>query len=126
MDNSADINIEDEDGYKPVHLTKSASVALFLIELAPELSTEDINRKNYMNKKTLLHWAVLKQDEEDETETVNLVKKLISRGAELDVRDEDGKTPLQLATEKGKISTVECLLHEGATTNVTMLLTMTS
>ena len=61
--------------------------------------TAATKRKNYHNKKTLLHWAVLREGKENET--INLVKQLISKGAEIDVRDKVKKTPLQYVSTMG-------------------------
>ena len=46
VDNSADINNVDVNGDKPVQWAESTRVTVILTELAPELSTEDINREN--------------------------------------------------------------------------------
>ena len=48
---------------------------------------------------------------------VEKVKDLLTKGAEVDVRDRNGMTPLLLAARKGNSETVRLLLAHGANVN---------
>ena len=68
-----------------------APVAKRIIDLAPTI--EDLNRIN-SQKLSPLHMAVL-------TNQPELTRYLLLRGAMLEIRDEDGNTPLHLACALG-------------------------
>lgn len=46
-----------------------------------------------------------------------LCKSLVDRGATVNIRDKDGKTPLHLASERGLINNVRVLIQYGAYIN---------
>ncbi len=61
---------------------------------------------------TALHWAAYKGH-------VGVVKTLIERGATIDARNSDGRTPLILAAGMGHAKTARILLEAGADRNAT-------
>lgn len=63
--------------------------------------------KSDENQQTALHIAA-------EREGVEILKLLIQYGANLDVEDGNGGTPLQYATQRGKISAMLVLIQAGA------------
>ena len=48
----------------------------------------------------------------------DVVKCLLSSGADINLCDKDGKSPLFAASEKGKCDVVQCLLSSGADINL--------
>ena len=57
---------------------------------------------------TALHWASVGEDNE------KLSRLLLAHGAHLNVKNNEGNTPLNLATKEGHTSTVELFLKRGA------------
>jgi ankyrin repeat protein len=118
------MNIKNNRGYKPVHLAKSASVALFLIEHNEETTTDERSKWwteaagehnvnviakllptvdiNYQDgyKRTALHWAVVGDDDETEAATVKTVELFLNKGASVDITDKNGRTALHAGEKK--------------------------
>jgi ankyrin repeat protein len=141
--NSANMNTKNNRGEKPVHLAKSTSVALFLLQQNEETTTDeskwwtaaagehnvnviakllpivDINYRDVDNKRTALHWAVRGDDDKTEAATVKTVELLLNKGATWDATDKDGRTALHHAVEKDKIETVTLLLDHGIDMTIT-------
>jgi ankyrin repeat protein len=59
-----------------------------------------------------IHWASLSQ------ETESLIPFLLSKGAEIDAKNNIGQTPLHLVCMNGGSFGAACLLHQGADANV--------
>jgi ankyrin repeat protein len=80
----------------------------YLIDEYPK----DINRKcEGVSGGTILHAFI-------EEENIDVVKKLIKAGADVDAKDKRGETPLHTATVKRDIEIVEKLINAGANVNV--------
>jgi ankyrin repeat protein len=62
---------------------------------------------------TVLHWAAASSEGE------KLVPFLIGKGIALNLQDNNGYTPLHLHALRGRIYGVSCLLHSGASPNIT-------
>lgn len=71
----------------------------------------DINCGLKENIRTPLHWAV-------QEKRCRTVKYLINNGAVIDAIDEDGMTPLVLASGNGCLLIVKLLLENGANPNI--------
>jgi ankyrin repeat protein len=80
----ADVNFRDEYGYTPLHHAPTKYVAGLLLERGPDFHAKTDSGS------TLLHTAA----DEGRKEIVAL---LLACGADVNVRNKDGETPLQLA-----------------------------
>jgi ankyrin repeat protein len=125
------VNMRDESGYTPLHVTQSKAVAELLIARGADIEARDIDFQmtplfnaspqvarlliakgadvNARAKSGLtpLHWAIYW----DMSERIQL---LIASGAQVDARDEHQRTPLHLAANWGKATLVTMLLARGA------------
>lgn len=101
--------VMDEQGATPVHWAAyggQVHVLQYLFD-SPGFSPNERNRNNV----TPLHWAAY-QGHRD------AVDYLISRGAEIDARDDDGRTPLLVAAAMGQKDVVDYLIQKCADINV--------
>jgi len=92
---------QDDDGDCQLHLAiiHGSSSAELIIEMTPFLDC--LNMQNEL-RQTPLHLAVL-------TNQPNLVRKLVTWGANLEIRDRNGNTPLHCACANGNIDCVQAL-----------------
>ena len=99
-----DINVNDSDGWTPLHIASCYSN----LEIVKCLVSKgaDINRKD-IGGRTPLHNASRWGEFE-------IVKYLIKKGADVKIRDNDRKTPLHWASYNNHIETVKYLLDNGA------------
>ncbi|KAK6169738.1 hypothetical protein SNE40_020729 [Patella caerulea] len=58
-----------------------------------------------LNQRTYLHYAC-----DSDYDIPEIVKYIVEKGADIDAKDENGRTPLFLAIQQGKILTIKCLL----------------
>ncbi|WP_319803449.1 ankyrin repeat domain-containing protein [Wolbachia endosymbiont (group B) of Aporia crataegi] len=101
LDRGTDINAKDNDGLTPLELANNegrSEIVVFLISYK--------NEYGY----TLLHYAA-KNNNSD------LVDLLLTKGADINAKDNSGNTPLHLATLNGKLQVVKKLLEKGADIN---------
>ncbi|CAG0896417.1 unnamed protein product [Cyprideis torosa] len=87
----ADVLATDDEGRTPLSYAKTEEVILVMIGL-----TEDLNRQDQQNGNTLLHSCCLHGSEE-------AAKRLIDKGARLDVKNIKGETALDIARAKGYV-----------------------
>ena len=80
-------------------------------EMLNEPGTQVINTRDITTGETGLHVVVARRD-------VTWVKFLLQRGANPNIRDRKGMTPIQLATQLGFVEGVEELIRKGAQVNV--------
>ncbi|XP_046565176.1 NF-kappa-B inhibitor alpha-like isoform X2 [Haliotis rubra] len=95
---------QDKDGDTDLHtgiIQGHSSLVLLFISAAP--NSEWLNITN-MLQQTPLHLAVI-------TCQVNIVRRLMTAGARVDVTDIHGNTPLHIACREGYQEIVECLLR---------------
>lgn len=97
----AKINIVNDQGSTPLHLTKNPDVAKLLIEAGANINFKD------KHGGTPLHYAVLNGN-------LELAKLLISAGANPNARDGQGNTPLHLVKSKENGEFAELLMLAGA------------
>lgn len=82
-----DINQADFNGDTPLHLAINAKVSVQSLDLLLQVPTLDINKVNNEGK-TALHIAVMEG-------TAANVQRLLEKGADPNIQDNDGNTPLQ-------------------------------
>ena len=71
----------------------------------------DINSKN-ANNQTPLYLAA--SNETENSENLEIVDMLMEHGADVDIWDIDGLTPVMIAAEKGHMYVVQSLVKHGA------------
>jgi len=105
IENNADFNLKDKGGRTPMILAayRGHSEIVRLLKAAGA----DIDVRVDSEQDTLLHFAVIRKD-------VKLVKLLIANGADVNLKNKDGCTPMMLAIKQGHTVIVEALsLEEG-------------
>ncbi|ESO85665.1 hypothetical protein LOTGIDRAFT_84232, partial [Lottia gigantea] len=92
----------DEDGDTDLHnsIILNGEISMQLISIAP--TYEWLNFQNRLSQ-TPLHLAVL-------TNQPEIVRRLIVGGAQIDIRDHKGNTPLHIAAQKGYQNIAKLLL----------------
>ena len=97
--NGANVNVKNKYGTAPLHLANDVGIAEFLVS-----NGANVNEKN-VHGITPLHFAG----------NSKIAKYLISKGADVNVREDDkGCTPLHIATRRGDVDFVKCLVSAGA------------
>jgi len=106
--NGADINIQDKQGWTPLHWAarygREATVELLLDKGA------DINIQDKQGW-TPLHWAAYNGHEA-------IVQLLLAKGADASLQNIDGWTPLHYAVLNGYVAIAQLLLAKGANVNL--------
>ncbi len=107
LEKGAKVDSRDGEGKTPFDLTIGlGKAALFKIFLEKG-NVADINQKYPdLQEATLLHIAVM-EDNSD------LLKLLLEKGAQVNVKDKEDKTPIDLAAEKGKTALLKVFLEKG-------------
>jgi ankyrin repeat protein len=103
IERGADIHAQTSDGWTPFEIALWAGhtqIGAYLIEKGA-----DINRANPNRGFTPLHLAAVLND-------VALVQLLVDKGANLQAKDKDGKTPLDIAKEKGNLNVVKIIVEQ--------------
>lgn len=107
----ADVNAYDTtSGFTPLHLAaqyKHPAVVRQLIK-----ANANVNARNQWNQTPL--WQAAWQAWQGNTEVAHI---LVAHGAKIDVADEKGYTPLQMAARAGYVAMVRYLLAQGADVN---------
>ncbi len=95
----ADVNIADNRGRMPVDIARQRG------------RNEVVDILSQHGAKETLHGAVASGN-------IDEVKRLISEGADINAKNEDGRTPLHLAANRGPGDLIEFLVSHGADRNV--------
>ena len=101
INKGADVNIADNDGWTPLMFSAQEG-HLTTVQALLSVPAININAKN-LHRKTALHEAANHGKD-------NVVKALIDNGADVNITDHDGWTPLMFAAEQGHLRTVQALL----------------
>lgn len=92
----------NSSGYTPLHYAIDRNITQQIIIDLLFNKNANVNAKTSENSSSL-HLAIYRNDEET-------VVKLLNNGADLDITDQKGKTPLCIAVEKGLLSLVKEIL----------------
>jgi len=106
LDHGADPNVQDDDGQTPLHFASrwgKIKVARRLLELGAYVNSRDFRGRTPLHH--ILWW----------NEDVPLL--LLKHNAEPDIRDEDGQTPLHVASQNGGLEVAMRLLELGVDVN---------
>ncbi|KAF5971128.1 ankyrin 3 [Fusarium coicis] len=103
------INAKDDDGNTPLHLATEYATLEALAKFADQPGL-DLNARNHLGK-TPLHVATLLSSGE-----VNI---LIRKGADVNALDNESRTPLDDATERGYDAPIQFLIENGGKRGVT-------
>ncbi|ELU14473.1 hypothetical protein CAPTEDRAFT_133977, partial [Capitella teleta] len=114
MDKGANVNMGDTSGTTPlmytIHLRDISIVKLFIENNA------DVNARAIKGS-TALHNCVVKKDTYLHVNAKKSMDMLIKHGADVNIADNDGITPLYLATSYGHVCAMKKLLMNGADRN---------
>ena len=95
---SADVSAQDKDGFSPLHLASGGAGYLFSSNLL-------------QRHKVPFHSGFV--GFENSLEVVELVRVLLTHGADVSVRDKDNSTPLHWTSEAGHVKLARTLLQLG-------------
>ncbi|MCA7010493.1 ankyrin repeat domain-containing protein [Wolbachia endosymbiont of Tribolium confusum] len=101
LDKNANIKAKDVYGNTPLHVAAQYDSKLEIVEFLLDKNASGINDVNN-NGSTPLHVAI--QGNKSST-----VKFLLNKGASIQVKDKDGKTPLDLAKQEGYTNIVQMI-----------------
>ena len=105
----AEVNAKDRGGYTPIlrALEKSNLEIADLLLARPEI---DLNAQGASGVTVLMQYVGLNNDE--------MVRKVLDRGANVDLQDSDGDTSLHRAAQSGNVKILDLLLARGAKPDV--------
>ncbi len=103
IDHGANVNITDNYGSTPLISAVADQGHLKTVQALLSAPQIDINTKNIYGANALLLAAALGKDD--------VVKALITHGANVNITDNYGWTPLMVAAEKGHLTSVQALLN---------------
>ncbi|WP_264704376.1 ankyrin repeat domain-containing protein [Wolbachia endosymbiont (group B) of Apotomis betuletana] len=104
LDESANIEVQDEFGYTPIFLATQSgkwSVVELLLDRGANIDAQD------KEGKTLLHFAASGNN-------LDMVQFLLDRGASIEVQDGRDWTPILYAAQGGNLDIAQFLLDKGA------------
>ena len=106
---SADVNARDRGGYTPVlrALEKSNLEIADLLLARPEI---ELNAQGASGVTVLMQYVGLNNED--------MVRKVLDRGANVELQDSDGDTALHRAAQSGNVKILELLLAKGAKPDV--------
>ncbi|EAY19410.1 hypothetical protein TVAG_101280 [Trichomonas vaginalis G3] len=106
VSHGADVNIKDNRGQTPLHyaVLEEETIQYYPLDSFPNFNDQ---LADFLLKK-------INELKEEKQAQINL---LISHGAEIDLKDENGNTPLHIACEYKNKNIVEFLLSHGSNTN---------
>jgi len=104
LDKGLDINSADLDGFTPMYVAVQFNNELYLDTL---ISLQPTNEWTYLNGASLLEKAILNKN-------LLFVEKLISSGVDINILNDRGSTPLEIAKRSHAKAISSFLISEGA------------
>lgn len=110
-------DINDEDSYGRTRLRRAVAwpdlpVVKLLVELGVDIHAKDKDGRQAIHHAA--HWSQAGSLPGSFDARVEIIEVLLAAGADLDALDDNGDTPLSLASSNGRASSVQYLLHRGA------------
>jgi len=114
LERGADVDAQDKDHATPLHFASYHGK----LEIARVLLNHDANANAENNwGKTPLHLVLEGNHGSESQDSLALARLLLTRGADVNVRDKDHTTPLTFAAFHGKLEMVRVFLDHGANAN---------
>ena len=98
------INEKDENGNTPLHWACYMSSECAITYILSWINEDEVNIQND-NGKSPLHIALF-------SDRINIIKKLINKGIDLNIKDNEGKTVFDIAKENPNLNNIFKLLKE--------------
>ena len=111
----ADVNIRDQNGKCTIHYASQGGL-LSIIKYVIERCNCDIDIRDFTNQ-TPLHYACQIYSDKKESQ-LQIIQYLISKGANIEAKDNKGMTPLHYATLSFRPAVIKFLLSKGANRNI--------
>ena len=110
IEHGAEVNAHDQSGHTPLMEACShgeENAVTFLIEHGADVDPQD------NDEETALHHAVY-----SDCESLEILSCLILKGLDVNACESDGRSPLMIASVRGKVNSVAFLLEHGANVNL--------
>jgi ankyrin repeat protein len=110
LEKGADVNLKDKNGDNALMCAEKTPHLLVMIELIKKHISAELNATK-INGTPLIIWAV-------EYGRLDIVKELLEKGADVNLKDKYGHTALIRAAYNGRLDIVKALLEKGADVNL--------
>ncbi|WP_406655755.1 ankyrin repeat domain-containing protein [Methanolobus sp. ZRKC2] len=121
MDYDADINAVDDQGATPLHYSSHLGnleiTRLFINSGANIHASGEVGTPLLVAASSLHDLGYTSNWDEIESEKVKIIKLLIENGADVNVINSEGETPLHLAAGSGSLKIVKLLIENGGDVN---------
>ena len=117
LEHNANIDIRNEHGESALHVAavpRAKGDHVHIMQVLLDRGANPNSRDN-CNCTPLHHSSWREKNQYERQGTVEGTRLLLKHGAIIDAKDDDGKTPLQLALEHGRHDIATCLKEHGAT-----------
>ena len=110
LQNGADVNTTDEDGFTPLHIAAYNGNLQMVKILLQNGSGIFLDIKDNTNGRSALHVAVYDGN-------LEIVRVLVEKGANINAKDDDGFSPLHIAVYIENLKMLKILIQSGAHLN---------